>query len=113
MTTQFVMEAMMQGGGLRLWLFILCVVVGVAGCGLIFHVTIRHHRRRSAAPAGFEAGEEAPVIHDASLAAEIFWVLIPMLIILGLAGWALYDAWPSAMSPARQFMFGALRARVA
>lgn len=108
MTTNFVLEAMMQGGGLRLWLFILCAVVGIGGCGLIFWVTIRHHLRRDKTAASGDAGDEEPVIHDSSLLAEIFWVLIPMLMILGLAGWALFDAWPASAAPERHFPFGAL-----
>lgn len=110
MTTNFVLEAMMQGGGLRLWLFILCVVGGVGGCALIFYVTIRHHLRRDQATMRGEEGEEDPVIHDSSLLAEVFWVLIPMLMILGLAGWALFDAWPAAGAPDRHVPFGALPA---
>lgn len=108
MTTNFVLEAMMQGGGLRLWLFMLCAVVGIGGCGLIFWVTIRHHVRRDQATMTGEEGEDKPVIHDSSLLAEIFWVLIPMLMILGLAGWALFDAWPASAAPDRNSVSGAI-----
>lgn len=81
----------MQLSGLRALLFWLCVVIGLGSCAMIFYLTIRHHRLRSKAMMRGQAdadGEE-PVIYDSSLFAEIVWVLIPLLMVLGLGAWAL------------------------
>ena len=72
-----------------LWL---CVGVGVLSCLLVFWVTVRHHRLRSRGQ-GSGTGDEEPVIYDSSLLAEIFWVLVPMLMVLGLGAWALAGQW--------------------
>lgn len=74
-----------QGG-----LFWLCVMLGVGSCLAVFWVTIRHYRQRNRLQASRTAQQgEAPVIYDSSLRAEVFWVLIPLLMVLGLGGWAL------------------------
>ncbi|MDO5057955.1 MAG: hypothetical protein Q4E06_11620 [Lautropia sp.] len=72
------------------WLFWLCVMLGAGCCVAVFWVTIRHHRQRTRLQASRAAQQgEAPVIYDSSLRAEIFWVLIPLLMVLGLGAWAL------------------------
>ena len=120
MSLELTASAGMPSGlqGILLWV---AVAVGVAGCTLVFWVTVRHRLRVMARNAQMRATmtgivdmsgatclpdasrmlaqqgadtcdiPESPVGGEVSLLAEVLWVATPLLMMLGLGGWVVLE----------------------
>ncbi|MDO4905445.1 MAG: hypothetical protein Q4A16_07845 [Lautropia sp.] len=94
---------MAAGGGAThpFWLWF-CMCGGLLVCVAIVIVTIRRQMTRRA----FSSDRGAAGFH-ASLGSEIFWVMIPISMIVLLGGWILVESWPGCVASGESKMHAA------